>query len=344
MLNKSIFKAAMLIFAANFLFNACTKQENENVTSSAAQISGITQMKVENGRIAFKNSDEFFKFTTDITTKSEEQLNSWEKQIGFSSLRKELHELYLGDQQLSSDLQKLEDFNFPRGHLSVLNSKGECLIGDTIVLYLNGLKHFIPNKDEKMLADIRNNPSLSKVKGVAGGKILPNSQTTTSSLVTLGANQLDARYQKQFTSQKYQGNNSVGPKKFVHELVAWSETSNSLYFHAKLFVRSKLEYNSNGTWKQAGEYRQITYNMYATYTLNGFDAFGNPSSVSGSQSLVSTGPYELRRFEYELLIRDINFGSTGPFSWSTEVSGNIAQIMDGDVQANYWQSSGSPLW
>jgi hypothetical protein len=343
MLNKSIFKAAMLIFAANFLFNACTKQENENIMSSAAPTVGINQVKVENGRVAFKNSEEFFKFTTDVTNKSEEDLNVWENQMGFKSLRNTLHQSYLSDKDLNNDLQKLENFNFPRGHLSVLNEKGECLIGDTIVLYLDGFKHFIPNKDENLLDAIRNNPSVSKIKGIAGGKVQPNAQAT-SSLVTLGSNQLDARYQWQFTSQFYQGNSSVGPKKFVHELVAWSETANGLFFHAKLFVRTKLEYKSRNTWREAGEFRRITYNMFATYTLNGYDIWGNPSSISGSTSLVNTGSFELRRFAYELLIIDINFGSAGPFYWSTEVSGNIAQIMDGDVQANFWQSTGSPLW
>jgi hypothetical protein len=339
MLNKSIFKLAMFIFAVTFLFNACTKQENEISTSSAAPTLGIELMKVENGRIAFKNSDEFFKFTTEITNKSEDELNSWEKQIGFKSLRNTLHQLYLTGKDLSTDLQKLEDFNFPNGHLSALNEKGECLVGDTIVFYLNGLKHYVPNKDEKLLANIRNNPSLSKIKGFAGGSIVPNAQSNTSS-ITMGSNQIRADYQQPFTSQFYQGSPSVGPKKFVHELVSWSETPNGLSgFHVKLFVRSKLEYKSNNSWREAGEYRRITYNLSATYTLSACSFI-----ESGNKSLVSIGSYELGRWGYELIIRDTNFGASCPPSWTTTVSGDISQIMDGDVQANYWQSSGSPLW
>jgi hypothetical protein len=362
MQTKKFFAFGLLLSAILFVFNACTKQENEISAASAALSSSIPQMKVENGRIAFKNSDEFFKFSTDVTNKSEEELNAWEKQIGFNSLRKELRQFYSNDKDLTTGLQKLEDFNFPRGHLSILNEKGECLVGDTIVLYLDGLKHFIPNKDEKMLSAIRSNPSVSKIKSIAGGKVsidAPRNNEITSRWVTAwGGNQIDARYQFPFTSQTYQGSSSVGPKKFVHELVTWQEStgynplfSGLVYYHSKLFVRSKLEYKSKNTWKEAGEYRRINYNLSAAYTVSGDGVNTNTQggnnghwSISGTKLLVNTGQYELRRLAYELLIYEFNTASFTSTTWNINVTGNIGQIMDGDAQVNYYQNTVNPLW
>ena len=341
MQTKKFFAFGLILSAIFFVFNACTKQENEITTSSAATTSGIAQMKVENGRIAFKNSDEFFKLASEITNKPEEELDAWEKQVGFNSLRKELHQFYTDDKELTSDLKKLENFNFPNGHLSLLNAKGECLICDTIVVYLDGFKHFVPNKDENMLANIRSNPRVSQLKGTAGGKILPSPQVTSNSLITLGSNQIVATYQKQFQSQMYQGSSSVGPKKFIHELVSWAESRwpADFYFHAKLFVRSKLEYNSRGTWKEAGEYRRITYSMTSVYSLVG-------TSVSGTTNSASPNPFVLARWGYEILINE-QYVDAYSYTWNVSVTGTISQIMDGDVQANFWQSPVSPsvsLW
>ncbi len=349
MFNKSIFKTAMLIFAANFLFNACTKQENENTSSSAATIVGIEQMKVENGRIAFKNSAEFFKFTTDITGKSEDELNSWEKQIGFKSLRKELLDIYLSDNEPSSELKQFEDLHFPVGHLSVLNENGECLIGDTIILYSNGIKHFVPNKDEQMLEAIRTNPSVSKFKGTAGGKVIE--ENTPSSLVTLDGNAFDARHQFQFTSQTYLGQTSQGPKKFVHELSSFAECNdpwcNSV--SSKLSLRIKFEYRScprfrSCTWRPASEYRFVTYNFTCTSQFFGSFPSGLPFSNTFAQTLSFVSQPGLRvNSEISMILAQGGTLTQGPTHWDATVDGTITQIMDGDVQSNKFINSGS-LW
>jgi hypothetical protein len=239
-----------------------------------------------NGRMSFTSSKVLGQTINDLKNKSIDELSAWRAKYNFVS--------FLNDKANASSA--LFEFNFPRVYASIINSNGEYMVGDTIVWFNKGLKHMIPNKNEKLLASIKNNPSLSKIKYEAGARQLndPSSRSIKSkSIMGVGLPEgtIDARYQKQFYLD-----DGVNLRKIVFEIQNYVE-GGPFGYNCLLFTRIKFEYKGD-KWKPAGEpmEKRITNLVYGFYYKSTFDG----SSLGQTGTLTTPTQTDGNNLEYLL--------------------------------------------
>ncbi|RQO73958.1 hypothetical protein DBR43_00695 [Pedobacter sp. KBW06] len=267
---------ASILFAALVSLNSC-KKENDNKS-----INNSPDVSVQDGRILFKNSDVLRATVTELTNKNTAYLDAWENNKQFSSLRRD-----------TTSAEDLQAFNFPQFFSTFINPNGEYMVGDTIVWYHNGLKHMVPNKDEALLARIKANQGLSKIKYTAGSEKIKEQEIKESvqsrgsgkvMQVVLGGGAVDARYQKEFT------NDWGHPRKIVIEIYNYVEAG-PIGYNSYLITRIKQYWKGKSTWKPAGEAMK-KYITNLSYTKGYHNVFnGAYVEVSGTVAAIpASGP------------------------------------------------------
>jgi hypothetical protein len=254
------------------------KKDNSTATNKSTIDPRTAQVANVNGRLVFKDSKALNQTINELMNKDPETLVKWEKSLGVNSLR--------GD---STAVKAFASFGFPDFYESIINNKGEYMIGDTIVYFNNGYKHLIPNKDEAQLAKIKANSSLSVLKFTAGNQAVnvagADGKLTTQATLTNG--QIDAHYQYEFLRN---GDNN-SKRKLVFEIQNYVE-SNPTAFVCYVHTRIKQEYlggNKPNNWLPAGEPTEkkitgLSYDVSFINTGNGTTTHVTGSNVNASQT------------------------------------------------------------
>jgi hypothetical protein len=340
-LNKIIYEKILSLFFVCALVVSCDQKIEPNVNQVESSI------KVENGRLAFSSTKEYLETTQSLFKMDEKSLDEWEKKFNINSLRKLFKAKSTDSQVLISD--ELNSFeNASEFMLATLNTNGEIQVGDTIIWYNKGVKHYVPNKNEDLLIRIKKNPKESTILGEYSIGILGERETNKQARITISANNgsLNAFWQRQFTY--YRNGSPYGIRKYVHEL--YVQTQSMRCFpggcdtQSTIYLRVKLEYrDSRGNWPAAGEARQVTVNVNSTdaqyFSSGSLIApyyFGN-SSIITSATVNSTQVFGIAQ----------GYGPTyNGYSpqWSVDVSGSIYQYIIGDLSSNAWNNEAYPLW
>lgn len=291
-----------LVVAFLIILGSCKKSMEEPTLLTQTQ--NETLVTNEGGRLKFKSSEALNKVLNLLGNKSESYLANWEGELNFTSLRSN-HD---------KDSTLLE-FGFPLPFLSIINPSGEYMIGDTILWYHEGYRHLIINKDEELLSNVKQNPSLSKLKFKAGIAPIsfegnPKNKNTTSE-VWLGYGAIDARYQYHFY------NDWGHLRKLIFEVQNYTQEYPGLGYRNWIYTRIKQEWKGSRSWKPAGEetYKSITNLSYEIkyFNINGWQ--------TSSGAVASIGPQiDGNNLEYQIG-HYITSGQTGG-GLSVTVSGN----------------------
>lgn len=332
-------KKVLIVLLGIALAIGCS-EENSNLTPS------INDSK--NVRLTFKDVNAFFAMSETLGKMTETELETWRSGHSFPSMEKHLESLY----QRGADLNiEEEEFSkFPSSYLMMLNKDGEVRIGNTIVWYNQGTKHFASSEDE--LKAIKANPLISKVKQqyalmpVEPASERAGARTTTD--VGMGGN---VNLQTNFDWCNMVGN----LRKHIFELYALQDGGQGFpggyTYHTILYFRIRMEYRSSGTWKTAGDWRWIRYNI----TVNATVVNGSNQSVV-PQFIVTSNLYPdyMNRNSgiSENLIEgtfNYTYGTVGP-KYVVTVTGTIGQAItdqipsaSGGGQCNLWEVTGT-IW
>ncbi|WPU96595.1 hypothetical protein SNE25_13815 [Mucilaginibacter sabulilitoris] len=254
------------------------KKDNNIANKDTADLSKA-QVTNANGRLVFKDSQALNQTINELMNKDPESLVKWEKSLNFNSLRSD-----------STAASSFESFGFPDFYTSIINNKGEYMIGDTIVYFNNGYKHLIANKDEALLAKIKSNPSLSTLKFKAGNQVIYKSAvegSLSTQSVGLANGQIDARYQYQFLRN---GDNN-SKRKLVFEIQNYVE-GNPFAYICYVHTRIKQEYlggNKPNNWLPAGEPTEkkitgLSFDVSFINTGNGTTTHVTGANINASQT------------------------------------------------------------
>lgn len=292
-------------------------------------------------RLAFKDTRSFFETLDRLDAMSFDELNAWEKNNEVFSMKKYIESIQGDDTPFTDEEQ--EYIKLPSSYLMLLNKNGEVRIGDTIVWYSKGVKYYALN--ENQMQSIRKDPSkslLTNTYTIQRIAVPENAERLDSpnGLFEMGAGGLAAGYQRPF---KYCYNNT--DRKYVNELAGIVDNvinfpGNALHppgytFRARLYLRMKLEWKGSGSWKTAGEYRFINYNLTTTISFNFNPGFG-PVADYGTKTW--TSPTVERNSQLDVLLQQtsgtsFNYGSGTSPRWTIQINGSIYQAISNKIPA-----------
>jgi len=278
-------------------------------------------IRVENGRLAFRDLDAFNSTISEFYKMDQDQLTNWRKQFKFKSLDEKLVEVA---QSADDDLVVDETYRtFPKSHLYMLNSDGEIKIGESIIWYSKGLKHFV--ESEEKLAAIKNDPSQSERK-------MPYTVAAIN-LTSTGKEKINAK-SGDFTHANglYADNqfpfswcSNGTQRKYIHELYTFSEAlfpdGDGYTYFAYLYLRMKLEYKSGShSWSPAGEGRSIYWNLATD--IDSWDERGDHTNQVQNfvgQAINVTSDQEI------LLMKSLNWVRSKAGWFNVGITGNVTQ-------------------
>ena len=222
---------------------ACSKQDEMQPSSQAS----ANQPNVIDGRIVFKNHDEFYKTIDAIKHKSGSDLDVWESQLNYTSLRKSV-----GEEQIALK----EEFMFPAAYAAIINAEGVYQIGTEIFWYNKGVKlqfHSLADyQSARKGGNVLHKTLYSGYK--LSGKVKEVSVKSSQNRTYMNAGSgVDARYQYQF-SMWYQSGNQ---RKIVYETYVFTDQDAYGTYHSVLAINMKLEYYGRRGWRDAGELRVV---------------------------------------------------------------------------------------
>lgn len=177
-----------------------------------------------------------------------------------------------------------------------------------------------------------------------------DSISTDNQRITMGVNNLNSLYQKEFFRQSYldcSTNTLYGPttkkQKYVHELKTERIIAGALYNY-NLYLVLKLEWNSSGnTWKYAAEKRNMYVNIYENSYLTDYNGIVYaPSAIS---TLPTATVQQNKNISFNcannvsIHLRSYNIYGSGYVQWSVEVLGDIRHQINGDANINKWYNN-----
>lgn len=329
---KHFFSLRLFFICLSILFStilvSCEKQEIEERLEEKVEITP----KVINGRLVFESQAQFLEFTKTLEGKTQEELNAWEKTISFTSLR-----AFENDNE---GISKLSDFNFPLYYKTLLNAEGEYIIGKNIVWFNKGLKHFVPNLDENLLKQIKENPAISKIHGKV--------QTKVVDLPTMAVNSSNWQFGNAYNSYvKYfnQWGQAGSERRSTYQFNIWEdyqwEDQGAVYLYHRIFVKVIYEWKGS-KWRRAGEARNISWNFgFSTILNNVYGAVLVGTPVSGTRSsagITTSDDYDIPVSGGPVTIGK-NTGMTGD-SYSVGINGTFTTYTVGDQSNSLHQISG----
>lgn len=324
--------AGLSLLTSLFLtFTACKKDAVPTAPVPDVQENSVS---VENGRLAFKTADDFYKYIDAVKPEASGK-------AGFHSLYAAFNEAYGKpgiEPRLSPTLSDLTKFKFPASFLATLNEKGEVKIGDEIIWYHNGAKYFIPSGKANEIESLKRTPEAIE-------KSLPVASAKLNARTTLGIDALDARHQREFWQVSSQW--GEGWRKFVHEIDTYRDPYYQPFpgitgFNAYVYLRIKMEWKGCCDWNPAGETRDVQINISGSATIQGttspYGSYTTGPTFNHNISTTTSQNYEV------LLAKYVGLGTVDSGSWQVDVNGSIYQYVQQDSPANAWTNSGIPLW
>ncbi|MDI9878168.1 hypothetical protein [Flectobacillus longus] len=333
------YKLSLFIFSFVVLLSSCTNdliQPQENPVNSTQN----DKVTVEKGRLVFKSIEHFNKVVASLEGKTQEELNAWEKQNSFVSLRS------INNSIQDTESKKLSLFNFPSYYETLLNADGEYVIGENLVWFNNGQKHFIPNRDEKVLSEVKLNPSLSKIHGAVG---IVKSEILNPEIKTDASNWSFGNAYNVYVKYFNQWGDSGSKRRSTYQFNIWRdynwEDNAAVYYFDRIFVKVIYEYQGS-QWRRAGEPRKISWNFSYTTILNGVYGavlVGVPTNGSRSSNEIETSS------DYDIIVSGgpvtvgKGTGITGD-SYNVSIAGRFTTYTTNDQTNSFHEVNGSGLF
>lgn len=123
------------------------------------------EVKVVNNRLVFSDERSFLKIRDGLWQKKPQELDDWEKNHAFVSVRKLP---VMSEKDTIPNLK--EEFGFPESYATLINTKGEYQIGDKIYWFNKGFKYQVESEDE--LKKVKKNPNICLAKFTAGVRLI----------------------------------------------------------------------------------------------------------------------------------------------------------------------------
>ncbi|SDM92026.1 hypothetical protein [Siphonobacter aquaeclarae] len=324
-MKKSI---CILAFLFATLWTSCQKKSDELRTDNSISVIG--------GRLRFANEKLFRMTLMDLSDAKRSKITKSLLPENFESIGKQV------------EVAGRDTLPFPACYYPVLNSNMEYQVADTIFRYdlTKRVKYAIPSSD---MSEFENN-EIGRDKYVVAqfsSNVLqmPASKSGRSYLTNI---EIDARHQKEFYLEQYNGLPAQGRRKYVHELVTYQEIMlvGNRVVVAYLDLRIKLESKARTGWDPTNEARHISYSLTGeTKVLTSSSPStwypqNNQNNININDVIVSFSDLKipLQQFSYAMV------GSQAGHYFSVELNGFISQQVNGDVPQNAWINSGYPLW
>jgi hypothetical protein len=331
--------ALSLVFLAS-----CKKNDGFVPVTSSNSSSDVTTRQ---GRLVFANTAAFYAKMNQLDRFTDAQLAAFEKGKAYTSFNSAYGNAG-DDAELPAATREL--VKLPPGIRTLLNANAEVQIGDTIIWYHAGVKHYIPNADEANLQRIKANPEQSRIKAMYELKTAPialsGEQDVTNPATIYLSNSADARHQFEFWQQFP----AAGWRKYVHEVAAYTDMSYvapntcgqaTYFYNTGCYLYIKMEWKGRRGWNPAGESRNISYNLTCS---------GSSTSARGCGIIDYLGFYvtpsgsETRNSNLTLVLGGASGYTVAGIGWALSVEGSISQHVVGDVASNAWTNTGFPLW
>jgi hypothetical protein len=277
--------------------------EKQSQTTTSNFLTTKDEVKVVNGRLVFANQEAYNRIATQLTNMTENEMNTWESTMGFSSLR--TYNIGNIESQVLS--------NIPPNYQTLLNIKGEYQIGASIIWFnSDGYAYIIENADEKLLKKLQSNTKNSSVRKMSFGIENISIKKKSGGLITASATipgGIDARYQ-------YQYNYGGHTYKMVFEVFSYVQPALGPYgwgYANDLYTAVKLEYRkNNGTWATAGETSTKTIAGRSYYITCAGETFSG-GYFGGTVSTAGQG--------YYVRLNNYSVASSSPASWNVSIDG-----------------------
>lgn len=299
-------------------------------------------VKLVDNRVVFSDEKAFLSTLQELGSKSTVQLNAWEKDLSFTSLRSK----WIMNSEDTELPNSLKSFGFPDQLASVINQDGEYQIGNEISWFHNGYRYVAASEQE--LQKIKLNPDAS-VKKYEAGSHVAKKLDSRARINYVGSNSGRlAYYQKEI----YYTGSSGAIRKFVYEIYVYTQEqstdiSGTKKYYTSLYLPIKLEYRSGNTYRPAGERRTISYNV----TFNG--TFSDPWFYGTKPTFTNlnfSGSNITQSSDLQITLGSATVyypsqSTAGNVQWDVNVDGNISSYMTDDtVPSNAYPVSGYPLW
>ncbi len=254
---------------------------------------GKEKIKLENGRLVFKNSEHLQAVIVKLFSLDGEESENWAKDLGVKSLYSRLRRT-----MYTPDMYNVRFKDHPRVYLLLLNDQAEIQYADTIVWYDDKSKHLVVGdqaklekvKQKQIRSDVQTNDIIkilqsksqdvpkTKENLVSTATLMENKRL--DHVLTMGAGGYDARYQHQYKAGNFDF-------KIVCEVYTWAAACDAnLTFNTRI----KLEYwHGDYGWLPAGE--QMVKSMSNVNAYAYFSGYPYVKTSNGSKS--ATSNYDL---------------------------------------------------
>lgn len=273
-----------ILCLAGLLIASCSK---ENISPDLKEVNIVSTLgeikptKIRNGRLVFDSPEAFRKSLKEVTSKTDLDLDTWEKQIGFSSMRHEFNQalnefdLIQNEQQMSNFRRKYEDklkiadgsiemlFNY-KAVSSLLDDDGIVYVGQQVYKFFDNTEIIIEDfNNEKFLQSKKPLQSDFK-KGIHVISILPEVMNRTCNVSSISREDKDS-----------DGNKRLRTTVRVYSISTFLYiTSDNLYvYDVDFFLNNTVESRKKSgstwirTWINVSRYINAT-----SYSSNCYDA------------------------------------------------------------------------
>lgn len=368
MSNVSCAKIPTLALALSLAFGGCSKHNDP--IESVKVTENVPGLKVQADRLVFTDNNSFIQIQKALSSMNTHQLDSWEKQLGFHSLRS----LDITKQDPSTAL--MNTFGFPNQYATLISQQGEYQIGNRISWFHEGFRYVAHSEEE--LAAIKANPSVATERfsaGVkqanslinistenqgstsAGNRVIRNSDNTTG----------DAKYGNfEFilngdkNSRRKLNFSSVLYVEYVGDKM--EHGPQAFPYYTSIYINEYYEWYSRGNnrWYRCDDYpRFTTYNLSTTFSVQGtgysgsggfnsggtwyYSGVGQP--ISGTRNISLSG-YGHSGGDYRTVVADtyIYLITSGGFTWDYEITGQYGSRLGVDTYGTSYHVENGILW
>jgi|GEM_PF-5692671 len=340
--------STLALGAALCLLNSCSQNTEDQPAPQTAVADA--SIRTVNGRLIFPSDQAFYTLRDKVLfQKTPAELDQWEKEHGFKSLRQ------LPLEAEGEALNLLTQFHFPSSYAALINADGEYQIAERIYWFHEGFKY--EAKSEEELARIKQNPSIAAVKFQAGAQLVdkmsqqegPNG-TTTASREVRGADNTsgDRRWvgstfgwdgrDRRITIETFIYSEDVTGQ-FVAPVPAGQAPNGTFYTSVVLSIYREYY---NRKWYRGGEPMNISYDVNCNGTVGtyntGWELYyaGNPAGQRVANGIYYTGGGNFTTNLMYSYVRNTN-GNTGykSYYWTYDIVGTISAAISQSTNNTY---------
>lgn len=371
MKSKYHFGWAALTLALPLALSSCSKdQASQQPTTPVA--TSQADVTAANGRLVFASLESFTKVQAALGKMSYDELQKWEKSLNFNSLRSAAYDQSMHLEQLelagtpTPAYDLMQSFGIPTFYAASISPSGEYQIGATIYWFHEGFKY--EAKSESELQQIKQNPALATEKsraGIQSVSLATKKGATTSPIVTTKAvqsNQLEC--DDKFVSSTFGLDGDQNSQRRVifgsHIFSEYMNTTSGVgTWHSIFYLRSKVDYYSNGSrkWYSAdGTNRTTHFDVHFTGTASrlNYESYGTSVTVDKSNPFALNIDHNLDSSLADVTVQAprVYDGANNLYSsdpayiyWNFQMSGSINAVVGQSQPYTYAVGgSGVPLW